>query len=144
MRIALAEIDEGPTGHSSLFPRLEVVLVVAQVVVPQISPGEGGGKIPKAQLQRRMEAVASDVQSVTMSRVCRRAEALVHMGELSAARQALEGAVSEPVEASPHCGIRSFKTFWKWSQEVLLCWIQSCLPATFEVRDAELQQAPQA
>ena len=55
------------------------------------------------------------------------------------------GHVAEPVEVPPpQSGIRSLKTFWKWSQEVPLCLIQNCLPATFEVRDAELQQAPQA
>ena len=77
----------------------------------------------------------------------------MHMGELTAARQAFEGAVlakgkddvghvAEPVEAPPLVA-GSHPSRHSWSQEVLLCLIQSCLPATFEVRDAERQQAPQ-
>ena len=101
-----------PPGHSARVPWLEVVLAVAKVVAPQISPRgqnsestvatsdgsilasaserESSARGVQASARRQRRPVSDDVESRAA-----RAE-LVHMGELSAARQALEGAALAP------------------------------------------------
>ena len=101
MRIALAEIDEGRSHHAILHASgLEVVLVATKVVAPQKSPSRKhccnvGWKHSRVEsghlfwpanervqlVDLRRLRIASD--DIVGSRVAR-AEALVHMVELSA------------------------------------------------------------
>ena len=121
MRVALAEIDEGRNHRALLRTSRGWKLFLALPRLLLHRPARGG-QIPKVQLQRRIDAfsrgdwaslLASEQESSSraaqgFSRRRRRvvhddvearaarAEALVQLGELSAARQALEGASVAP------------------------------------------------
>ena len=121
MRLALAEIDEGRAHNMNLRMSRGWKLFLLLPRLLLFRPPRGG-KIPKAQLHRRFEAFARGEWASLMdcgqectsrgaqasSRRRRRAnhddqesraaraEALVQMGELSSARQALEGAAVAP------------------------------------------------
>ena len=121
MRVALAEIDEGRNHRALLRTSRGWKLFLALPRLLLHRPARGG-QIPKVQLQRRIDAfsrgdwaslLASEQESSSraaqgFSRRRRRvvhddaeawaarAEALVQLGELSAARQAFEGASVAP------------------------------------------------
>ena len=120
IRIALTEIDEGRTPNAILRTSRgwKLFLLIPRLLLHR---PPRGGKIPKAQLQRRIESfsrgecgslLASAQESTSRGaqafsrrrRVIRddvesraaQAEALVQMGELSSPHQALEGAAVAP------------------------------------------------
>ena len=121
MRLALAEIDEGRAHNMNMRMSRGWKLFLLLPRLLLFRPPRGG-KIPKAQLHRRFEAFARGEWATLMdcgqectsrgAQACSRrrrranhddqesraarAEALVQMGELSSARQALEGAAVAP------------------------------------------------
>ena len=110
MRVALVEIDEGRNHRALLRTSRGWKLFLASPRLLLHRPARGG-QIPKVQLQRRIEVFSRGDSSRAAQGFSRRrrrvvhddvdaraacAEALVQLGELSAARQALEGASVAP------------------------------------------------
>ena len=162
MRVVLNEIDEGRSSNSMLrISRGWTLFLILPRLLLYMPPR--GGKIPKVHLQRRVESFSAGEWGLLLAQgkedACRgdqlfsrrrrrhvrdnvesraaRAEALVQMGELSAARQALEGVAVAPGDEVTRAALQDPSKRPPVLRDPIPAEVMNAMPATPLVVDPE-------